>query len=532
MANNMKNILFLLLLSTSALAQSPFYNDVVRANTLSPARVANALDVSKPLASTGTNTYTFSAPFTGFTYHTGDTYTLVFGNANNSTTVTANIAALGALAIKDASGSDLGVGDIKAGGAYKFYNNGTHLRLIGASGTGGAGGSSVNTLTPNIQTGNYTIQDTDTTRIIYMRHVTSSQVVTIPSGLKVGSVFVIVRDSTNTGNTVTIQGAAGVDVIGTLTLEPREAGVFHHRETNKYVRLGGGNAFWPLAGVADITAYTQITSTETGDPTHIAYIFADEGTIGFSGDFNSQTFSFSAGNNEAIFTDDRTNTVGLVYAQDYSAEFVNRSLVDKEYVDDAVAGAGGGGAIAAGAVGNAQYKSAGGGLQAEAAYSYDSATNTLHVDIVTVNDAAYNAGTWDGSLQVPTKNAVRDKIEAISPVDYSRQPLTVSGSTTAMDFNSLTYRNFDITATQSANFAITFSNATNLVESRLTMRITGTVIITIPVACVMQQYETINGRWDTVGNNLTLIGTTATPFLLTFYSDGTNVIVSASDPAE
>lgn len=234
MANNMKNILFLLLLSTSALAQSPFYNDVVRANTLSPARVANALDVSKPLASTGTNTYTFSAPFTGFTYHTGDTYTLVFGNANSSTTVTANIATLGALAIKDASGADLGVGDLKAGGAYKFYNNGTHLRLIGAS--------------------------------------------------------------------------------------------------------DGGGAFWPLAGAADITAYTQVTSTETGDPTHQAYIFADEGTIGFTGDFNGQTFSLSVGNNEAKFTDDRTTAVGLEYAQDYSADFVNRSLVDKEYVDNAVTG--------------------------------------------------------------------------------------------------------------------------------------------------------------------------------------------------
>lgn len=146
-----KLFLYLLFLSSTAFAQSPFYNDFVRVNTLSPARVANALDVSKPLASTGTNTYTFSAPFTGFSYHTGDIYTLVFGNANSSTTVTANIATLGALAIKDASGADLAIGDLKAGGAYKFYNNGTHLRLMGASGAGGGGGATAAGATGNTQ---------------------------------------------------------------------------------------------------------------------------------------------------------------------------------------------------------------------------------------------------------------------------------------------------------------------------------------------------------------------------------------------
>lgn len=136
----MRLLILLLFCSTLAYAQSPFYNDVVRANTLSPARVSNALDVSKPLASSGTNTYTFPAPFTAYTaYHTGDIFTLVFGNANSSGTVTANIASIGALAIKDASGTDLAIGDLKAGGAYKFYYNGTHLRMIGAaSSSGGA----------------------------------------------------------------------------------------------------------------------------------------------------------------------------------------------------------------------------------------------------------------------------------------------------------------------------------------------------------------------------------------------------------
>jgi hypothetical protein len=71
-------------------------------------------------------------------------------------------------------------------------------------------------------------------------------------------------------------------------------------------------------------------------------------------------------------------------------------------------GGGGGGATAAGATGNVQYKSNGGGLQAEAAFSYDSATNILDVDTVTVIDDAYDETDWDGNTAVPTKNAVRD----------------------------------------------------------------------------------------------------------------------------
>lgn len=40
-----------------------------------------------------------------------------------------------------------------------------------------------------------------------------------------------------------------------------------------------------------------------------------------------------------IFTDNRATTKGLEYAADYSAGFTNRTLVDKQYVDDTVAAA-------------------------------------------------------------------------------------------------------------------------------------------------------------------------------------------------
>lgn len=148
----MKHLLILLfLLPVLAFGQSPFHNDVVRANNPAPAKIANALDVSKPLTSSGTNTYTFSVPFTGFTYHTGDIYTFVFGNTNSSGTVTADIGSLGALAIKDAEGNNLSVGALKAGGAYKFYYNGTHLRLIGGTGSGTGGGATAAGSTGDVQ---------------------------------------------------------------------------------------------------------------------------------------------------------------------------------------------------------------------------------------------------------------------------------------------------------------------------------------------------------------------------------------------
>lgn len=45
---------------------------------------------------------------------------------------------------------------------------------------------------------------------------------------------------------------------------------------------------------------------------------------------------------------------------------------------------------------------------------------------VTVADLAYNAGTWDGSLLVPTRNAIRDRIEAMSAA--SGVPIQVNGT--------------------------------------------------------------------------------------------------------
>jgi len=67
-----------------------------------------------------------------------------------------------------------------------------------------------------------------------------------------------------------------------------------------------------------------------------------------------------------------------------------------------------------------QYNDAG-AFGGEAAFTYDKTTNTLDVDIATVNDDAYDPTTWNGSVQVPTKNAIRDKIESLAVLTSNEQ---------------------------------------------------------------------------------------------------------------
>jgi hypothetical protein len=91
----------------------------------------------------GTNSYTVSGVNIA-AYSSGTWFILAFTNANTSTTVTVTVNALATLALKDNEGNDLAIGDIKAGGTYIVRYNGTHLRIVGA--TGGSASSSVETI--------------------------------------------------------------------------------------------------------------------------------------------------------------------------------------------------------------------------------------------------------------------------------------------------------------------------------------------------------------------------------------------------
>ena len=62
-----------------------------------------------------------------------------------------------------------------------------------------------------------------------------------------------------------------------------------------------------------------------------------------------------------------------------------------------------------------------GTIEGDTALTFDTATDTLSTGIVTVTDEAYGAG-WNGSLEVPTKNAVYDKLELFAAgtgIDHS-----------------------------------------------------------------------------------------------------------------
>ena len=59
----------------------------------------------------------------------------------------------------------------------------------------------------------------------------------------------------------------------------------------------------------------------------------------------------------------------------------------------------------------------GGAFGGDAGLVYNKTTNALTVGDVLVDDEAYDATNWNGSLEVPTKNAVRDKIETLQPLD-------------------------------------------------------------------------------------------------------------------
>lgn len=66
----------------------------------------------------------------------------------------------------------------------------------------------------------------------------------------------------------------------------------------------------------------------------------------------------------------------------------------------------------------------------DAGLTFNATTNALTTAIVLVDDEAYGVG-WNGSLQVPTKNAVYDKIEAIPALtDGDKGDITVSSSGT------------------------------------------------------------------------------------------------------
>jgi hypothetical protein len=127
-------------------AQNLTLINVVRNNTLSPARVANALDalnyskqgILQAYTASGTDTYAVTGPVAITAYASGQIVFVTFTNANTGAS-TLNINSTGAVALKDNEGNALSAGALVAGGSYIFKHNGTDFWMVGASGGGGAG---------------------------------------------------------------------------------------------------------------------------------------------------------------------------------------------------------------------------------------------------------------------------------------------------------------------------------------------------------------------------------------------------------
>lgn len=138
---------------------------------------------------------------------------------------------------------------------------------------------------------------------------------------------------------------------------------------------------------------------------------------------------------------------------------------------------------------------------------------------LTGNPTAPTQSASDNSTKLATTAYTDNQVDIYT----NRVASAIVTTTLTLDWASKRGRFFDLTSTVSGNFTIAFSNDSNKTHGLLTMRATGTIAITMPSAVIMDEFEKINGRWNESTNVLTIVGTTATPFLIQFISDGTNV---------
>lgn len=228
--------------------------------------------------------------------------------------------------------------------------------------------------------------------------------------------------------------------------------------TTKKISINQINTFvssyyWPLAGSATLTGTVSID----GD-VHDLILSATALNLTGTSEMNLQAPDIDLSASSGDLTINATNGIDL----NPTGDFLLRGQISASPTTEFFRGDGtwavptGGGATAAGSTGNVQYKSAGGGLQAEAAFSYDSATNTLDVDVLTVDTEAYDATGWNGDLTVPTKDAIRDKLESTFTIDQAS--VSTAGGTITLDLNSQIQRSFVGSATFSSAKVLALSN--------------------------------------------------------------------------
>ena len=152
--------------------------------------------------------------------------------------------------------------------------------------------------------------------------------------LDTSSFAFMVQEGTTYDNTQwVVENDAGLGIVGTDDIDVVQIsgpGSFNAQNgltlNGVYVELGGSL-------LQDTEIDTNGYSLSLGlDSTGRALFVIDDDAVELSvGGVGSLSFDYVTG--DMILTDDRAVTEGLQYADDYSADFTDRSLVDKAYVD-------------------------------------------------------------------------------------------------------------------------------------------------------------------------------------------------------
>jgi hypothetical protein len=234
-------------------------------------RTANALDalnysksgILQSITASGTNTYTATGPTAITSYAAGQIVIVTFTNANSGAS-TLNLSSIGASDIRTSSGGALSSGDIVAGGTYMLRHNGTHWRVVGATGSGGGGGAPA--LGQKTVTGTtYTVTDADNNYIIHISNA-SGCTVTLPNTISDDVYVTFIRDNGAGNVTFDDDGTSVLYTIGgELTIE----------EPNGWASWikDGSTTFYGAGVLGSVgTSWGNIAGTFTDQTDAVSYI--------------------------------------------------------------------------------------------------------------------------------------------------------------------------------------------------------------------------------------------------------------------
>lgn len=321
----------------------------------------------KIATNTGSNAYV--AGVTGWTPG-GITYfgttKLQFSGANTgSATLAINGGPLG---IKKLSGGmlvNLVSGDIVDGYFYDITYNGTIyvIDLPGATTT--ATVTTRNNLPPAVHTSSFTLAPADTSKMHILSGGSGAIVITMGtfSGLSgKGLQFAFRRDRVDTvyfatGSETIIQSPGATLGVADSTF----AYLYYNGTTDKFYLANGGsggggstlidgNGTTANGSAVDlggsVTSAISLALGASGNinisPTSDPDLSFGIGSSGMGLQTGGATLFFDQASEDITFTDNRGSPKGFLYQSDYSATMPDLALIHKGYVDDAIAGVGGG----------------------------------------------------------------------------------------------------------------------------------------------------------------------------------------------